>query len=232
MGLALARLLVADGWEVTISGRTVEKLEAAATEIGARALALDATNQQSLQDAARRVFAGHAPRLVVMNVGDYEPMPLADFSIPLFERLNRSNYLASVYLLDAVMPLMRDSGGGQILLNASAAAYRGLPRAAPYSAPKAAVVHMAESLRPELAAWNIDLRIINPGFVHSRLTAKNPFPMPFILSPEQAAQRIFRQLGKRGFDINFPRRLTWFLKLLRCLPYRAYFALIRRTVLQ
>jgi NAD(P)-dependent dehydrogenase (short-subunit alcohol dehydrogenase family) len=167
-----------------------------------------------------------------MNVGDYRPMSLAEFDAELFVALNRTNYLASVYLLEAVIPRMRAAGGGQILLNASAAGYRGLPQAAPYSAPKAAVIHMAEALAPELARVGIRLRVINPGFVRSRLTSKNPFPMPFLLEPGQAARRIARGIRRGSFEITFPRRLTWILKLLRCLPYRLYFGIVDRWVLR
>ena len=120
------------------------------------------------------------------------PCPWKHSTSHLFERLNRVNYLGAVYVLGAVLPLMREHGGGQILLNASAAGYRGLPRAAPYSAPKAATIHLAESLHPEALRWGIRLRVINPGFVRSRLTAKNAFRMPGLMEPEAAAAASWR----------------------------------------
>ena len=157
-------------------------------------------------------------------------MTLEAFDTDLFEHLNRVNYLGAVYVLGSVLPLMR-ARGGQVLLNASAAGFRGLPNGAPYSAPKAATIHLAEALHPEAARWGIRLRVINPGFVDSRLTAKNRFHMPGLLKPEVAAQRIFDQLDGKGFEISFPRRLIWPLKVLRCLPYRLFFWLIERKVL-
>ena len=93
------------------------------------------------------------------------------------------------------------------------------------------MIHLAEALAPELAHVGIRLRVINPGFVRSRLTRKNPFPMPFLLEPEQAARRIARGIRGNAFEITFPRRLTWTLKLLRCLPYRLYFSIVDRWVL-
>jgi len=231
MGLETARLLADAGYRLTLSARASSRLTDAARETQATALAVDVTDRTAVAAAAEAVFAGPAPDVVLVNAGDYEPMPLEAFDIDLFERLNRVNYLGSVYVLGAVLPRMRDAGGGQILLNASAAAYRGLPRSAPYSAPKAATLHLAEALRPEAARWGIDLRVINPGFVRSRLTDKNRFPMPALLQPRQAAERIVAALGDKRFEISFPRRLTWPLKLLRCLPYAWYFRLIERRVL-
>jgi hypothetical protein len=73
--------------------------------------------------------------------------------------------------------------------------------------------------------------VINPGFVDSRLTAKNTFRMPALLTAEAAAQHMLDGLDDEGFEISFPRRLIWPLKLLRCLPYRVFFWLIDRKVL-
>lgn len=231
MGLELGRLLAEAGWKVTLSARNQERLTQAADAIGAVPMPLDITDRDAVAACAERLFDGPAPRLVLVNAGDYEPMPLKDFDVELFERLNRVNYLGAIYVLGAVLPLMRDSGGGQILLNASAAGFRGLPQGAPYSAPKAATIHLGESLDPEAARWGIRLRVINPGFVDSRLTAKNAFHMPGLMQAEDAARRILAALDRPGFEISFPRRLVWPLKLLRCLPYRVFFRLIERRVL-
>lgn len=231
MGLEVGRLLVKAGWAVTLSARNPERLEHAAAEIGADLMVVDITDRAAIESSAKRLYSQHQPELVLVNAGDYRPMPLKEFDIDLFEHLNRVNYLGSVYTLGAVLPLMRARGGGQILLNASAAGFRGLPNGAPYSAPKAATIHLAEALHPEAASWGIRLRVINPGFVDSRLTAKNKFRMPGLLKPEVAAQRIFDRLEDDGFEISFPHRLIWPLKLLRCMPYRLYFWVIERKVL-
>lgn len=231
MGLEVGRLLGGRGWQVTLSARQPDRLAKAAAEIGAAHLALDITEPAAVNAAARRLFAEAPPQLVLVNAGDYEVMPIEAFDTDLFRRLNAVNYLGPVNVLGAVLPLMRDHGGGEILLNASAAGLRGLPRSAPYSAPKAATIHLAEALRPEAKRWGIHLRVVNPGFVRSRLTAKNDFRMPGLMTPAQAAARIVDAIGRPNFEISFPRRLIWPLKLLRCLPYPLYFKLIERRVL-
>jgi len=231
MARELARLMAADGWDLVISARQANRLQTLADELKATALAVDATDAEGLHAVCQRVFACGPVHTIVMNVGAYEPMPVAHFNRSLFEQLNRSNYLSAVYLLDSLLPLLQEQNDAcEIIFNASAAAYCGLPGAAPYSAPKAALLHMLEALQAEMQPLNIRLRVINPGFVESRLTAKNTFWMPGLMSPQQAAQRIFQQMPGRHFEISFPRRLIWSLKLLRCLPYRLRFWLTQHMV--
>jgi hypothetical protein len=71
--------------------------------------------------------------------------------------------------------------------------------------------------------------VINPGFVRTPLTDLNPFPMPFLMEADAAADRIVRGLARGAFEITFPRRFTYLLKLARILPYALYFPLIRRA---
>jgi len=231
IGLEVGRLLTAGGWRVTLSARSEDRLRAAAARIGAQAEVVDVTNAHAVTAAAARVFAEVPPELVMINAGDYEPMALEAFDVALFERLNRVNYLGPVNVLGAVLPRMR-STGHQCLITASASGYTGLPYAAPYSAPKAAAIHLAEALQPEAARWGVRLRVINPGFVRSRLTDKNRFHMPGLMEPEAAARRIVEQLDRRGFEISFPRRLIWPLKVLRCLPYGLYLWLMQRYLVR
>lgn len=232
MGREVARLLAANGWCLYLSARSRSGLAEVCESTGATPVPFDATDRVATGKAAGRVFRDGPPQVVLMNVGDYRPMPVEDFDVELFDKLMRVNYMASVYLLEAVIPRMRVSGGGQILLNASSAAYRGLPKSAPYGASKAAVLHMAESLRPELRRQGINLRVLNPGFVRSRLTDRNDFHMPFLLEPQVAAQQIVKAIDRNGFEVTFPRRLTYILKFLRCLPYSWYFSLMDRWVLR
>ncbi len=232
MGLEVGRGLREAGWQVTLSARNPERLAAAAAEIGAESRAVDVTDAAAVAAAASALFQATPPTLVLVNAGDYEPMPIEAYDTALFARLNAVNYMGPVNVLGAVLPLMRDAGGGEILLNASAAGFRGLPRSAPYSAPKAATIHLAEALKPEAKQWGIQLRVINPGFVRSRLTDKNSFKMPALLTEQQAASKIIAEIGRPHFEISFPRRLIWPLKLLRCLPYGLFFRLIERRVMQ
>lgn len=227
-GLALATALRQQGWRVTISARNAERLLPAAEVIGARAVVVDVSDRDGLQTTIRQMFESDAPDTVVLNAAQYQPMRLAEFDSELFERLIKTNYLGVVYGLEALIPAMRDRGGGQILVTASVAGYRGLPFAAPYSATKAALINLTEALAPEAARWGVRLRIINPGFIRTPMTAKNAFKMPFLIEPDEAARRVLRALDRDNFEIAFPLPFVILMKLLRVLPYRLYFPLVRR----
>jgi RNA-binding protein YhbY len=86
------------------------------------------------------------------------------------------------------------------------------------------------TLAPELAAAGVQLKVVNPGFVATPLTAKNDFPMPFLMEPEAAAKRIAEGLASGHFEVRFPRRLAWLLGLIAALPYPLYFALTKRML--
>ena len=115
----------------------------------------------------------------------------------------------------------------QLALCGSVAGYIGLPQGQIYSATKAGVISLAQSLRSELSG-QVDVRLISPGFVDTRLTQRNDFAMPALMTSDAAANAIIRGLTARGFEVHFPRRLTLGLKLLRLLPYWAAMPLTRR----
>lgn len=231
IGQALAFALEADGWQVAVSARRAEPLQSMQARNPALSpYPLDVTDVQSLHDAAAAITRTLGViDLCIFNAGDYTPMPLDAFDVELFRKLCETNYFGVVNGLAAVLPLMLRRGQGQILLTASIAGYRGLPKSAPYSASKAAVINLAESLHLELKARGVLLRVINPGFVRSPLTDKNTFRMPFLMEPEEAAQAIMRELPGHNFEIVFPKRFAYVLKLLRILPYWLYFRLTGRA---
>jgi short-subunit dehydrogenase len=73
--------------------------------------------------------------------------------------------------------------------------------------------------------------IVNPGFVQTPLTANNQFEMPALLTPAQAAQAIVKGWKQGAFEIHFPKRFTLWMKALRVLPNRVFFALVRKAAL-
>jgi NAD(P)-dependent dehydrogenase (short-subunit alcohol dehydrogenase family) len=232
IGRCLALQLAAAGWQVAASARSAERLnELAGAAPGGRVQSypLDVTDAAAVSATVARIEVDLGPiELAILNAGDYEPMPLADFDAGLFRRLMEVNYMGAVHCLDALVPRLRQRRRGQLVLTASVSGYRGLPRGAPYSATKAALINLAEALQPELASEGVRMRVINPGFVDTPLTRKNRFAMPFLMSAEQAAARIVTKLDAGSFEIAFPRRMVWLMKLLRCLPYGVYFALVKR----
>lgn len=236
IGRALAMRLAGLGWQVIISSRRLEALEAVAAEDPSLTPYLfPRPVDVTAADAFRETFEAAEDELgaidtLVLNAGDYDPMRLDEFDTELFGRLMRVNFLGAVNGIDAAMPRMRERGAGQILVTASVAGYRGLPQAAAYGASKAAVLNMAEALKPEVDRTGVRMRVINPGFVRTQLTDKNDFTMPQIITPDQAADYIVREIDGTHFEIVFPKRFGWAMKLMRLLPYRLYFALTRRML--
>lgn len=168
-------------------------------------------------------------RLAVLNAGTHIPNTVDQFSAATVASLLESNVMSVAYCLEALLPRMLARRQGQIAINASLAGYRGLPRAAAYGASKAALINMAESLHIELEPHGIAVRLVNPGFVRTPLTDRNDFPMPFLMDVERAAERLYQALEYgRAFEIVFPRRFAYILKLLRLLPYALYLPLVRR----
>jgi short-subunit dehydrogenase len=113
---------------------------------------------------------------------------------------------------------------------ASVAGYIGLPGAAGYGATKAALISMCEALYPELDRSGVRMTVINPGFVDTPLTQRNDFPMPFLISSEEAADHILRGLDRGSFEIAFPWKMKVAMKLLKALPSSLRFALTRRML--
>ncbi len=158
-------------------------------------------------------------------------MRIGEWNWQSFVQMNKANYLGAVALMQPLQQRFAEQGHGRWVWNASLAAYFGLPYGGGYSAPKAALVNLAESLQPELAQQGIQLQIINHGFVRTRLTAKNEFDMPSLLEPEQAAAQIAKALDKSaGFEIRCPFKLRVILSLLKVLPYRWSLALTRKLL--
>jgi short-subunit dehydrogenase len=142
------------------------------------------------------------------------------------------NTLGALQILDAVVPSMLQRASGHVSLISSVAGYRGLPLSLAYGPTKAALINLAESLYLDLQPHGIGVSLINPGFVDTPLTAQNQFQMPALITADEAAQAIVRGWQRGEFEIHFPKRFTRVMKLLRLLPYRAYFPLIQRLTRQ
>lgn len=237
IGRALALELVRRGWIVAASARTAADLESLAAEAAGSDSGRVFSYPLDVVDAAaneRTVAAIRADLgtidLVVLNAGTHIPTTANDLRIESFRQLFEINVFGTVAGLAAVLPLMRERRRGHIAVVASVAGYCGLPSAAAYGATKAALISMCEALKPELEAFDVRLSVVNPGFVRTPLTGRNPFPMPFLLEADDAARRIADGLATGRFEIAFPRRMVCLMKLLRALPYPLFFAITRRLV--
>jgi short-subunit dehydrogenase len=171
-----------------------------------------------------------ALNLAILNAGTHRAISAQNFDPAVVKSLMDVNFLGTVNCLSAILPSFIERHSGKIAVVASVAGYRGLPTAAAYGATKAALINMCEALKPELDRLGIGLTLVNPGFVDTPLTRKNKFPMPFIISADEAADIILRGLDKGRFEIVFPWRMAVAMKLLRILPYPTAFWLTRKML--
>ncbi len=233
IGRATAELLHAKGARVCVSARSRTPLDTfAAAHPGSLALPLDATDRAAMQAAAQQVVALQGGiDLVMYCAGTYEAMRADTFDLDVALRHVQVNYVGALYMLDAVLPILRAQAaagrGGHLSLVSSVAGFRGLPKSLAYGPTKAALAHLAEVLYLDLSPSKLGVSLINPGFVSTPLTAQNDFKMPALITPEVAAQEIVRGWAKGSFEIHFPKRFTLWLKGLRHLGYGAYFAAVR-----
>lgn len=232
IGETLALALARRGYTVFATARGEDKLKALegrAAGLQGRIVAApaDVTDKNAMQDLASRIASeGGGIALAIFNAGVYLPAHGFKLDTDDFHKSFAVNLGGVVNGLVPAIDAMKTSGRGQIAIVSSVTGYGGLPTSAAYGATKAALTNMAESLKFDLDKMNIRIQVIHPGFVDTPATKDNPFPMPALMQVDDAVERIVAGLGKGGFEITFPRRFTYVLKLLGLLPYPAYFAAV------
>lgn len=232
IGAALAGRLAGLGARVAVSARRAGPLEELVALMPAGkglSLPLDITDAAALGKAAAKLAKQwHGIDLVVVMAGEYKPMRAWEIDATAARSMIEVNLVGCFNVLAAVVPRLLAQGSGTIALVSSVAGYRGLPKSLVYGPTKAAMINLAEALYLDLAPEGLGVWLVSPGFVDTPMTAANDFRMPALVDPEQAAQAIVEGLARGAFEIRFPRRFTAWMQLLRVLPYRAYFAAVRR----
>jgi len=210
IGAALATALAAPGRRLDLGGRDPERLEAVAARCRAAgaevaAMALDLRDTEAL---GTWIAGLPPPELLIANAGISGPAGSAD--------IVAVNLQAVIGTVEAALPGL--GTGAQIALTSSLAGFNGMASAPVYCATKAAVRFYGEALRVRLRPRGIAVSIVCPGFVATPMTERNPFPMPLLMPPDEAARRILHGLARRRSLIAFPRRLYWAARLMAALP--------------
>lgn len=228
IGAALAREFLAQGAKVIVSARRAELLqEVAHGRVSAYTVAFDATDQKSWQEAYEQIQSQLGGiDLLVFCVAEYRVERIWEVDAEKASRTLDTN-LGSMYKsLSTVLPSMIAKESGGIAVIASVAGFFGLPNASVYGPTKAALINLSEILYTDLHPKGINVYLINPGFVDTPLTKKNPFHMPALQTSQQAALRIVRGISQGKFEIHFPYRFTFLMKFVQLLPYRLRFILL------
>lgn len=220
LGRALAELLDQDGARLILSARSEDRLtELAAGLRDARPLVMDVGDRDSVisaSDAARDADG------LIYCVGLYDPMTALEWDSDKAIAIAEANFIGAMRVLGHSMPNLLAHGAGRIVLVGSLAGHRGLPGAIGYGASKAALMHLAENLRIDLRDTNLQVQVVNPGFIKTRLTEKNDFKMPQIMSPEQAASQVHAAIRSGRFSTSFPAPFSWLFVLGRYMPLRLF----------
>ncbi|MBX2855869.1 MAG: SDR family NAD(P)-dependent oxidoreductase [Rhodobacteraceae bacterium] len=229
IGRAVALKLAAEGWTVYTTARSAEKLETLAAEHpNIRPAPGDVTDPGAMRRIVAEITEQQPLALTILNAGIYIPMRAQEFSAEDAAKTFDVNLTGVANGLDPVLKTLFRQQRGCVALVASVAGYRGLPRAAPYSATKAALISMAECLAYDLAPKGLRICVINPGFVETEATAVNDFEMPFLMKTDQAADHMVRGLKRPGFEIAFPTPFVMILKTLGLLRHRSYLWVMRK----
>jgi len=232
IGKALAEKFALEGWKVAVSARRKEILNNMAINKNISSYPLDVTNQDQVNNISSKVINDFGDLdICVFSSGTYDPKLEQEINIKQNKFVMETNFFGVLHCIKSVEKYFKDKKDGHISIVSSVAAYRGLPNSSGYGPSKAALTNLSESLYFDFKKHNVRISLISPGFIKTPLTDKNEFPMPFIKTPEFAAEKIFNGLTKsKTFEIHFPKELTLLLKILRVLPYRMYLFLIDKFV--
>lgn len=226
IGYSLARRMAAAGDAVAVLARRGEQLAGLVEAIesaGGRALAIpcDVTDREAVLAAVHRVEAelGPVDRLVA-NAGGGEPTFVDDFSAEQIDRTLSLNVVGAANCIEAVLPGMLARGAGHLVATSSLAACRGLPTGAAYSAAKAALTNLMESLRIDLRARGVAVTLVFPGPVRRKPNSKKSRLVS--IDVDTAAERIHWAIRRRKRLYAFPRHVSLIASLARVLPAAVY----------
>ncbi len=208
LGAALAHKLSRAGAEVIVSARSEDKLAALVAGLPGRASyqVVDVADNDSVKQAAEAI--GDVDGVVYL-AGVYWPFSAREWNADQATAMADINFTGLMRVMGQVVPTMVARDSGHIVITSSLTGFRGLSGSIGYTASKAGTMSLAECMYADLRKTGVQVQLINPGFIKTRLTDKNNFKMPFIMEPEDAARAIIEHMGTDSFKKSFP----WFFSL-------------------
>ena len=229
IGKALAIKFANEGWNVAISARRENLLKELSEKFeNIYDFNLDVTNKNDCKiifDQILERFGG--VDICFFSTGTWDPKKEKDIDVDQIENVFKVNFFGTLNSIKAVEEYFKNKKDGTITIVSSIAGYRGLPNSTGYGPSKSALNNLAESLYFDFGRSNVRVCLVSPGFIKTPMTDKNDFKMPFLKTPEYAAEKIYDGLvNKNSFEIHFPKSLTMILKILSFIPNKIYFGLI------
>ena len=232
IGKAVALKFALNGWKVAVSARRKELLDELAKNPNITSFPLDVTNRNQINEVFKNILDNFGELdICLFSSGTYEPKDEQNIDPDKIKNVINVNFLGVIDCVKSVEGYSKDRKSGHISIVSSIAGYRGLPNSSGYGPSKAALTNFSESIYFDFKKFGVRVSVVSPGFIKTPLTDKNEFPMPFLKTPEYAAEKIFSGLVKSSaFEIHFPKGLTLTLKFLRILPYKLYLFLVDKLV--
>jgi short-subunit dehydrogenase len=233
IGKSLALLLARCGYDLAISARSQPNLELVRMQMQeSKECAIfpcDVLDVNSIEAAYAGVITHYGGvDLIIYAAGIYTPMPLKAFDLQKAHEILHINLGGAFNVFSVVKGRALSHDPLHLVWIASVAGFRGLPNSGAYGASKAGLISFSEIMRAELAPYNTKVQVVNPGFVKTRLTELNDFPMPMLITPESAAHYILKGINSNRFNITFPWTFGVFMKILRLMPDFLYFKIAKR----
>ena len=232
IGKALAVKFAKEGWKVAISARRKNLLDEIAINKNIFAYPLDVEDENQIKNIFDKILEDFKDLdICVFCSGTYNRKSEKKIDNNQIKKTFNINFFGVVDCIKTVEDFFKNRKKGHLSIVSSIAGYRGLPNSSGYGPSKAALTNFTESIYFDFKKYNVSISLISPGFIKTPMTDTNDFPMPFIKTPEFAAEKIFNGLTKKSsFEIHFPKALTLLLKFFRILTYRIYLFLIDKTV--
>lgn len=224
IGQALAAHALDQGWRVVLVARRKEALlDWAQQHPAAQRIAVyaaDVRDPQAMAAVGRECIAAHGlPDVVIANAGISVGIDSADFEdLQVLRETLETNVLGMAASFHPFLAPMRERRAGTLVGIGSVAAIRGLPGHGAYCASKAAVLAYCESLRGECRPFGVRVLTLSPGYVNTPLTQGNPYPMPFLMTPEAFARSAWRAIDRGDSYRVIPWPMAVVARLLRLLP--------------
>ena len=231
IGRALAIKFAEEGWKVAASARRENLLsEICELNNNITSFPLDVTDKKKCKEVFDEIKKKYEDiDICFFSTGTWDPKKEKDIDIDQIEKTIKINFFGTLNCIKTVEDYFKNKKKGHISIVSSIAGYRGLPNSTGYGPSKAALNNLAESLYFDFGKYNVRVSLVSPGFIKTPMTDKNNFKMPFLKTPEYAANKIYNGLvNSSSFEIDFPKQLTYILKLLRILPNRIYLYLIKK----
>ncbi len=224
LGRAVAMELSKKGAEVILSGGFEGTLNEVAETFPGKTEVVPVNLSDAASVAAAAEAAGEIDGLVYL-AEEYWPMGATEYETIKISAMLEINLVGAALVLGSVLPGMVERDRGHIVLTGSLSGYRGLPGAVGYGASKAGVMSLAETLYADLRETGVDVQLVNPGFVRTRMTDRNAFTMPFLMEPETAARVYVDHMQGDDFSRNIPWHYAAMFRVAQFLPDWLYYRL-------